>query len=318
MNEQILEDLERRLGQNHARERLAIEDVHHQKVFGDGLNFFHPENWYSFHSWIRYCLKLSGLYARGQRNSRRILVRHNTITVPHLPHEFVDFRILHISDPHADMDVDAMDALISAVTEIDYDICVLTGDYRARTSGPFSQTLAEMSRLMEVINSSTYGVLGNHDSIRMVPGLEEMGINMLINETESIELNGMRIHLSGIDDAHYFQVDDIELAARDIPENEVSILLSHTPEIYKRAADAHYDLLFCGHTHGGQICLPGGIPITLDANCPRSIGAGHWKYGSLTGYTSSGAGTSIVNVRINCPPEVAVHRLVQRQPTTTP
>ncbi|MBA1333200.1 metallophosphoesterase, partial [Candidatus Endoriftia persephone str. Guaymas] len=64
-----------------------------------------------------------------------------------------------------------------------------------------------------------------------------------------------------------------------------------------------------GHTHGGQICLPGGIPITLDAKCPRYMGSGPWDYNGMRGYTSVGTGSSIVNVRLNCPPEVTLHRL---------
>jgi predicted MPP superfamily phosphohydrolase len=86
-------------------------------------------------------------------------------------------------------------------------------------------------------------------------------------------------------------------------------LLSHTPEIYRQAAHAGYDLLLGGHTHGGQICLPGSIPITLDAVLPRRMGSGAWKYHHMAGYTSVGVGSSIVAVRINCPPEITLHQL---------
>jgi hypothetical protein len=122
------------------------------------------------------------------------------------------------------------------------------------------------------------------------------------------------LHLAGIDDAHYFRVDNIEKAVQDIPDEDVTILLSHTPEIYRQAAYAGFDLMLCGHTHGGQICLPGGIPLTLDARCPRRIGAGAWSYNGMRGYTSVGTGTSIVNVRLNCPPEVTLHRLRAASP----
>jgi predicted MPP superfamily phosphohydrolase len=309
MHDPILQALEKRLNPLHAHRRIAIENDHHQKIFGGGINFFHPENWYSFHSWMRYLLKCSGVYGRGQQNARQIRLKNNTIHIPHLPDSFNGYTILHISDPHADMDEGAMNALIESVRGLDYRLCVLTGDYRAKTSGPYDKTLAEMQRLCEVIEGPVYAVLGNHDSIRMVPGLEQMGIQMLINESTAIELDGTRIYLSGIDDAHYFQVDDIEEAAENIPHDAVSILLSHTPEIFKKAADSHFDVILCGHTHGGQICLPGGIPLTLDAKCPRFIGSGPWRYKNMVGYTSVGSGTTIVNVRLNCHPEVTLHRL---------
>jgi uncharacterized protein len=64
-----------------------------------------------------------------------------------------------------------------------------------------------------------------------------------------------------------------------------------------------------GHTHGGQICLPGPIPITLDSVLPRRMGAGPWKHGDMVGYTSVGVGTSVVPVRINCLPEITLHHL---------
>ncbi|MCK7581816.1 MAG: hypothetical protein MZV65_43480 [Chromatiales bacterium] len=67
--------------------------------------------------------------------------------------------------------------------------------------------------------------------------------------------------------------------------------------------------MLCGHTHGGQICLPGGFPLTWDARCPRRLAAGAWRHGALLGYTSVGAGTSVVNARLNCPPEITVHTL---------
>jgi predicted MPP superfamily phosphohydrolase len=64
-----------------------------------------------------------------------------------------------------------------------------------------------------------------------------------------------------------------------------------------------------GRAHGGQICLPGGIPITLDSVLPRYMGSGPWKYHDMSGYTSVGAGLSVVPVRFNCPPEITLHHL---------
>ncbi len=143
----------------------------------------------------------------------------------------------------------------------------------------------------------------------MVPGLEEMGIRMLLNECDPIERDRQRIYLAGIDDAHYYRVDNIEKAASTIPHGDFSILLSHTPEIYRQAAHAGFSLLLGGHTHGGQICLPGSIPLTLDSTLPRYLGSGAWKYHDMSGYTSVGAGSCVVAVRLNCPPEITLHHL---------
>lgn len=309
MSDSILHALEKRLGSIHARQRLGIEQEIEPRIFGGGLNFFHPENWYSFHSLIRYTLKLSGLYWRGRQNSLRHRLVHNDIPLTQLPAEFDGFTILHLSDLHVDMYPEATAALVDKIKPLEYDICVLTGDYRAQTAGPVEAAVEGMEQLAAQLKSPAYCVLGNHDSIRMLPGLEQAGLTVLLNESLTITRQNARIHLAGVDDAHYFRVDNIEKAADQIPENEVSLLLSHTPEIYRQAAHAGFDMMFSGHTHGGQICLPGGYPITLDANCPRYMGSGSWKYQSLSGYTSAGAGTSIVNVRFNCPPEITLHHL---------
>ena len=202
--------------------------------------------------------------------------------------------------------------LATMLPDIDYDLCVLTGDYRGQTFGSHEPALAGMARLCSALKRPIYGVLGNHDTILMVPGLEDMGIQMLLNENHAIDRGNQRIYLAGIDDAHFYRVDNIEKAATGIPFGSFSILLSHTPEVYQQASYAGFNLLLGGHTHGGQICLPGGIPITLDSVLPRHMGSGAWKYRDMIGYTSVGVGSSIVPVRFNCPPEITLHRL--RQP----
>lgn len=309
MSDEIEQQLEKRLGRVYARLRLGIEAESGHRVFGGGINFFHPENWYSTHALIRYCLKLSGFYYRGVRNARNIQLRRNEFYLRALPASFEDFRLLHLSDLHVDMDLEATQAIATTIRDLDYDVCVLTGDYRAMTFGPYDKTLEAMRLITEQLRSPIYGVLGNHDSVRMVPGLESQGIRMLLNESVVIERGDDRIALAGVDDAHYFQVNNLEKAADGIPEDTLSILLSHTPEIYRHAHYAQFDIMLSGHTHGGQICLPGGIPITLDSRCPRRLGSGPWRYLDMLGYTSVGAGTSIVNVRLNCLPEVTLHRL---------
>jgi predicted MPP superfamily phosphohydrolase len=133
---------------------------------------------------------------------------------------------------------------------------------------------------------------------------------MLLNECVLIPKGDQALYLAGVDDAHFYRVDNIEKAAATVPDSAFSILLSHTPEIYRQAAHAGFDLLLAGHTHGGQICLPGAVPITLDSVLPRRMGAGAWTYHNMQGYTSVGAGCSIVPVRLNCPPEITIHHLL--------
>jgi hypothetical protein len=305
----VYELLEKRLGRRHARLRFGVENEHEAQVFDEGIDYFHIGNLRLSPLMIRTCLKLTGLYGRGCRNAAQIEVRHNHIRLPKIPKAFDGFVILHLSDLHVDMNQGAMEHLRSILQEIKYDLCVFTGDYRGKSFGPYEEALLGMARVCAELRKPQYGVLGDHDTIRMTPGLEEIGIRMLLNESITIERDNQHIHLAGIDDAHFYGADNIEKAASEIPRDEFSILLSHTPEIYRQAAYADFDLLLSGHTHGGQICLPSRIPLTLDSVLPRHMGSGAWKYNDMIGYTSVGAGSSIVPARFNCPPEITLHHL---------
>jgi hypothetical protein len=276
-----LQDLINRIGAEHVARRLKVEAEHEAQLFGQGLIFFNLENWYSAPSIVGGALKLTGLYSRARRNADQVVIRRNACEFSRLPAAFENFTILHLGDLHVDISEGAMRRLIGIVGDLQYDICVLTGDYRGKTYGPFDACLKGLSQLRTQLKGPLYGVLGNHDSILMAPSLEAMGIRMLFNECEAISRGGSRIYLAGVDDPHFYRADDIEKAAKPIPQDAFSILLSHTPEVYDRAANAGFDIVFSGHTHGGQLCLPGGIPIKLESRLPRRMGAGAWHHDGM-------------------------------------
>jgi predicted MPP superfamily phosphohydrolase len=309
IDQQLLQQLRARVGALHLRQRLGIEQDHETQIFGRGSNFFHLENWYSIHSLIRLLLRLSLLYQRGRRNAVDIRLQHNDVTLPHLPPPFDGFTILQLSDLHLDMHPHTPHAIAEAVSGLDYDICVITGDFRARTHGDIEPVLKAMAAIRPHFGEALYAVLGNHDTIRLVPGLEALGVRLLLNETLPLARGGDHLYLSGVDDPHYYRTDDLGRAREGIPEGAVSLLLSHSPELYRHAAHAGYDLMLSGHTHGGQICLPGGHPLYCNMRAPRRLCHGPWRHHQLQGYTSRGSGVSVVEVRLNCPPEITLHRL---------
>ena len=309
--DEALRLLDTRLGRLHARLPLGIEREHEAQAFGQGLTFLHIENIPLMQAMIEAVLRATGIYWRGRANAGKVQLKHNVVRLAHLPSAFDGFTILHLSDLHADMSGPAMQRVAELARSLDYDLCVLTGDYRGLTYGDYAPCLEAVARLREALHGDTYAVLGNHDSIAMVPDLEALGICMLLNECSVVERGRASIYLAGVDDAHFYRADNIEKAAADIPEGCVKILLSHTPEIYRQAAHAGFDLMLSGHTHGGQICLPGGVPILLEADLPRAFGAGAWRHAGMAGYTSVGAGSCVVPVRFNNRPEITVHRLVR-------
>ena len=306
---EALEALEPRIGRIHLRQRLGLEGEHEAHVFRRGTHFFHIENWYSMHGLIRGALTLAGLHGRGRRNLLRLQLRRNEVTLPSLPPAFDGYTLLQLSDLHLDVSEALQERLAARVGQLEYDACVLTGDFRFRTFGPHEPALEALARLRPHLRGPLYAVLGNHDSLRMVPRMERLGIRVLLNESVRVERGGAELHIAGIDDAHYFRTHSFHRAAHDIPHEACAILLSHTPEPYRLAAHAGFALMLCGHTHGGQICLPGGTPILTDSDAPRAFARGPWRYDRMHGYTSVGCGASIVDIRLNCLPEVTLHRL---------
>src|SRR3954454_19395941 len=177
-----LHKLVSRIGLEHVERRLKIEAEHEAQLFGQGLLFFNLENWRLAPRLITSVLKLAGLYQRARRNADEIVVRRTNLAVSNLPSAFDDFTILHLSDLHADISEGAMRRLTDVVGTLEYDVCVLTGDYRGNTSGPSEKALQSLSELRALLKEPLYGVLGNHDSLKMAPPMEALGIRMLFNE----------------------------------------------------------------------------------------------------------------------------------------
>ncbi len=285
-----------RIGATHLRQRLGLEG---ERVPAPKLS----------HRLIRAGLTLSGLRARGRRNVLDIQLRDNTVRLPLLPPAFEGYTVLHISDPHMDMDAAFLNHLIERVSAIRCDACVLTGDFRFHSYGPYQGVLDALALLRPHLDGQVYAVLGNHDSIRMMPGMEARGFPVLMNEMAALRRGDAQLALVGIDDAHFFRTHNLHKAMADVAPDACAVLLSHTPEPYRLAAHAGVSLMLSGHTHGGQVCLPGGIPVLIDTATPRAFARGAWRYHTMAGYTSVGCGASVVDVRLNCLPELTLHRL---------
>ena len=308
---ELYDYLVRRVGKAHLRQRIGIETEHAADLFGQGRTFFNIENWRLAAAVLRFLLRVTGLSARGEANVVDFQVRHNSLALPHLPDPFEGFTLLQLSDLHLDSLEDFPDRLAEKIAALDYDICVMTGDYLFRTHGAFDRAMTGLERLCRSIEKDVYAILGNHDSLLMAQPIESFGVRLLLNENVSLQREGSNIFLAGIDDPHYFAADNLEKAYDGIPDDAVSLLLAHSPEIYRRAAYVGFDAMMCGHTHGGQICLPGPVPLYYNSSAPRYTGAGAWSFDLMQGYTSVGTGSSVVPARFNCPPEVTLHRLTK-------
>ncbi len=256
-------------------------------------------------------LKFSGFRAAGRRNALDLRLEHNKIALPGLPAALEGFRILHLSDLHIPEtgDDDLMYNIAQLSADTPHELAVLTGDYRDRSFGPFEMAIGAMHQLRPALAETAVAILGNHDSISSVAPMESMGYHFLVNETMRIERAGAAFDLLGIDDPAYYRQHDLHacVAGCSTPHR---ILLSHSPDPYNDAKTLGIDAVLCGHTHGGQMCLPGGFAIRRSSAVPRNLLSGAWRSGAMQGYTSRGAGTSIIDARSFCPPELTLHTLI--------
>lgn len=255
-------------------------------------------------------VKCVGLWRVGHREFLNLQLRENTVALKTLPPQFDGFRILHLSDLHLDLDTKLTDAIREKVGGLDYDVAVVTGDFNNYTYHTDGSALREMAVLMDAFAAPVYGVLGNHDSLCDIATLEAMGVRMLLNEHVALEKNGVQIFLAGIDDSNIFKTHDLARAFSGIPDSATKILLSHSPSIHAEAAAHGVDFVMAGHVHGGQICLPGGIMIhPRNDRAHKKSWRGTWHENNTQGYTSAGTGACGIPVRLNCPPEIAIHTL---------
>jgi predicted MPP superfamily phosphohydrolase len=306
----ISQSIRDRLGEERTLRRLVLEEKLRGRKIVQGLGAFALERYFSVNACIGATIRACGFGERGLRNILDLRIEEHEVPIRGLPEAFEGFRLMQLSDLHCDLDSRMMERIGETMISVPHDAVVLTGDYHNDVHAPFGESLAAMRRLIPLLHPVRFAILGNHDYLGKVAPLEEAGLPFLLNETSFIERGGSRIALCGIDDPHFSRTHDLGKVRSDIPEGIPSILLSHSPETYREAAGLGFDLMLSGHTHGGQICLPGGIPIYRNApGCRREHLAGSWCEGTMTGYTSRGTGSAGVTARFHCPPEITIHVL---------
>ena len=239
-----------------------------------------------------------------------------------VPEAFSGFRIAQVSDLHNAQLGENNSKLIELLSQTDPDIIVITGDLIDSRQTDIEIALAFAREAMQI--SPVYYVSGNHEArVReyedLKMGLVEVGVVVLENQKVQITLEGGSITLMGIDDPSFsesYLFGDAEGVARQAIEdihNEsdgYTILLSHRPELFDLYVDTGMDLVFSGHTHGGQFRLPfiGGLVAPNQGFFPK-YDAGRFSKGNTTMIVSRGVGNSIIPIRFYNRPEIVVTML---------
>jgi predicted MPP superfamily phosphohydrolase len=242
------------------------------------------------------------------------------------------FTIAQVSDVHIGsyMDAERLDEIRDVMNSVKADIHVCTGDL---LDNDIVQ-MEEAQRFLRGLNPrrEVYMCVGNHEYIaarstdtpRIVAGLRDSGVHLLIDETRRIEIGGDHFWLMGIDyppqgGTHNVfnrvtdrttdqSLDAVLKECRD--DGAPRILLSHNPSTFNQARERPIDLTLSGHTHGGQLVLGRIGDANFSPVLPFELyHNGHYAHEGRQLYVNRGAG-GWMPVRINCPPEISVIELV--------
>ncbi len=262
-------------------------------------------------------------FAYGANN--RLEITKYTYETNALSVSFNGFRIVHLSDLHNKVFAENNETLLREIRALEPDIIVLTGDFiDASNHTDIDAALLFMQQIPSV--APTYYVLGNHEHDIGKTQLEdfltktqEYGVHYLYNETVQIESQtGQTFSLIGVDDLS-LQANILNTLAEEAPDT-FRVLLAHEPQYFQAYyAESGVDLIFSGHTHGGQFRIP-FLNIGVfgpDQGFFPKYSAGEFHEKNSTMYLSRGLGNSGFPLRLNNHPEIVCVTLqtVSQNPT---
>ena len=253
----------------------------------------------------------------------RLRVRRVRVPVDSFHASETVVRILHVSDLHLRGGDARRVRMMRQLAGLRPDLLLLTGDLIYGGADPDAELAALLAALAPIqARYGAYAVLGNHDHVRRhrvngwlgaslrfhdTTGLERalasQGIRVLTNAHATVTVRGQPLTLVGVDDPFYW-LDDVRRATAGAPPDTPRLLLAHTPDVAPTLGDERFDLILCGHTHGGQIRLSERVVWHTNTRIKLPRNAGLMRLGPHRVYCSAGIGVSVLPVRLNCPPEV--------------
>ncbi len=295
-----------------------------------------PASWIKLGGWASALGLGAALYAWWE--STAVEVAEHRLRIPELPPGLEGLRILHVSDTHFPASGDSVGRFLERIWPLEYDLICCTGDY-VETSAGWDSAADALTQLRAPVG--VYATLGAHDycppiqtfeewcsaNVDRVLGsprrfvnpqpfverLESAGIVALRNEWRSLEIGGELVRIGGAGD------DSVRMARLESalpPAGGFSMLLTHAPDAALRLPSPSAGgpaLVLCGHTHGGQIRVPGwGAPLRHSRLVSRRRADGVFDVAGAKVVVSRGFGTAHVPLRFACRPEIGLITLTRR------
>ncbi len=248
------------------------------------------------------------------------------------------FRILHVSDFHMLPDQKLKQKWVASLDALNPDLVINTGD----NLGSDKAVPSVLAALGPLLNRPGTFVFGTNDYFAPRPVNPLKYLTGKKRKPSRVELpwrgmraafiehgwqdatharlefvaGGVKVALSGVDDPHHELEDYSQIAGAPNADADIAIGLSHSPEphVLDAFAEDGYDLVLSGHTHGGQVCLPGGKAIVTNCGIDRSRASGLSRWTEKTWlHVSNGLGTSpYAPVRLFCRPSATLIEVVER------
>lgn len=252
----------------------------------------------------------TGTVAYGVSHERhRLGLTEVDLTVAALPPALDGLRVGFMTDIHHSQTVPAEDVLraVDLLMSARTDLIALGGDYVTRADRAFIEPAAELLGPLRAPHG-VFAILGNHDDDRHVPAaLRRNGLAVLADQCTRLTIRGETLNLAGI---RFWTRREDAIAAVLQKGTGPTLLLAHDPRRLAEASRLNVPAMLSGHTHGGQVLVP-GIGALVRRHYP--VLAGVASRGGTSMFVSRGVGTVYVPIRINCPPEVAVVTLRRPQ-----
>lgn len=247
------------------------------------------------------------------------------------------FRILHVSDLHMIPGQETKKAWVSALDSLDPDLVINTGDNLSDEKA-VPDTLQALEPLLNrpgmfVFGTNDYWAPRLTNPFKYLFGMKrnpsyvdlpwqgmraafiERGWQDANQKRLEFQVGKIRLAAAGVDDPHHHLDDYSDIAGPPNADADLSIALLHSPEprVLKQFEADGYQLSFSGHTHGGQICLPGERAIVTNSGIDRQRASGLHQFGSMWMHVSNGLGTSkFAPVRIFCRPSATLLKITER------